>query len=75
MRLAGVGLPKWEEIQLLADSLQPVFALEMTPLVETLIQRELLQAAPAICEHSKRTCFVLITTDKGRAYVATWMKT
>ena len=32
---------KSEEIQLLADGLQPVFALESTPFAETLIQREL----------------------------------
>jgi hypothetical protein len=74
MHLADIGHLKSEEIQLLADSLQPVFALELTPAAETLIQRELLHAFPAICQHSKLTCFVLTATDKGAAYVAAWIE-
>ena len=69
MHLADIGLLKPEETQLLTDSLQCVFALELTPVAETLIQRELLHAFPAICQHSKLTCFVLTTTNKGAAYV------
>lgn len=74
MHLADIHLLKSEEIQLLADSLQPVFVLELTPVAETLIQHELLRAFPAICQHSKRACFVLTTTDMGAAYVAAWIE-
>lgn len=74
MPLADIGLLKSDEIQLLANSLQPVIALELTPAAETLIQRDLLQALPTFCEHSKRPCFVLTTTGKGAAYVAAWIE-
>ena len=74
MCLADDGLPKWEELQLLADSLQPVFALELTPVAETLIQRKLLRAVPAICEHSNLSCFVLTTTEWGTAYLVQWIE-
>jgi hypothetical protein len=73
MYLADVCLLKSEEIQLLADSLQPVFALELTPVAEALIQRELLDARPTICPQSNRPYFVLTTTGMGRACVAAWI--
>ena len=73
MHLADVCLLKSEEIQLLADGLQPVFAQELTPVAEALIQRELLDARPSICPPSNRPCFVLTTTGMGRACVAAWI--
>lgn len=72
MHLADIGHLKSEEVQLLADSRQPVFSPQLTPAAETLIQGELLNALRAICQNSKRACFVLTTTDKGTAYVAGW---
>lgn len=74
MHLAEVCLLKSEEIQLLADSLQSVFALELTPVAEALIQRELLHARPSICPRSNCPCFVLTTTGRGEACVAAWIE-
>ena len=73
MHLADIRLLSREDAQLLADCLQPVFVLELTPISKSLIQRELLHAFPAICQHSQLTCYVLTTTDKGGAYVAAWI--
>lgn len=72
MHLADIGPLSWEDAQLLADCLQPVFVLELTPASESLIQRELLHAFPAICQHSKLACFVLTTTDKGWRHAAAY---
>jgi hypothetical protein len=73
MHLADIGLLDREHVQLLVDSLQAVFVLELTPVAEALIQRGLLRSCSAICQHSKRVCFVLVTTGSGRAYVAAWI--
>ena len=73
MHLADIGFLDYEHVQLLADSLQPVFVLELSPVDKALIQRGLLTSCSAFCQHSKRVCFVLSTTGSGRAYVAAWI--
>lgn len=66
MHLADITLLKWEEIQLLADSLQAVFTVELTPVAEILIRRELLHAFPAICQQSKPRLLCSENHEQGR---------
>ena len=73
MHLADIGLLASEHVQLLADSLQPVFVQRLTPVAEALIQRGLLRSSSAFCQDSKHACVVLETTGSGRAYVSAWI--
>ncbi len=73
MHLADIGLLDFEHVQLLADSLQPIFLKGLTPIAEALIQRGLLCSFNALSQDGKRMCLVLEATDSGRAYVAAWI--
>ena len=73
MHLADIGFLDYEHVQLLADSLQPVFVRRLTPIAEALIQRGLLRSCNALCQEGKRVCVVLETTGSGSAYVAAWI--
>ena len=74
MYLADVGLPGCEHVQLLADSMQPVYVQKLTAISEALIQRGLLRSYSAYSPDTKRLWFVLETTDSGTLYVAAWIE-
>lgn len=73
MHLADVGFLCPEEAQLIADGCQPLFVLELTPLIKKLVERGMLCWIHGTCPHSQQSCFVLATTQIGRALVAAWI--
>ena len=74
MHLADVGLLDSQHVQLLADSIQPVYIQKLTPVVGALIQLGLLRSRSVYSPDTKRMWFVLETTDSGTAYVAAWIQ-
>jgi len=73
MHLADVCFLRPEEVQVIADSCQPLFVLELTPLIKKLVERGMLRWVPGMCPHSQRSCFVLATTQMGCALIAAWI--
>jgi hypothetical protein len=73
MHLADVGFLRPEEVQLIADGCQPLFVLELTPLIKKLVERGMLCWIHGMCPHSQQSCFVLATTQMGRALIAAWI--
>jgi len=69
MYLADVAFLSLEEVQLIADGCQPLFVLELTPLIKKLIERGMLCLIHDRCPHSQQSCFVLATTQMGRALI------
>ena len=74
MRLAENNDLSVQEVHLLANCSQPVFVLEISSVAEGLILRDLVRSFPAVCQHSKRHCYLLAATDKGRRYVEEWIE-
>ena len=74
MHLADIGLLDCQYVQLLADSIQPVYIEKLTPVVGALIQLGLLRSRSVYSPDTKRMWFVLETTDSGTAYVAAWIQ-
>jgi hypothetical protein len=74
MHLADIGFLDGQYVQLLADSIQPVYIQKLTPVVGTLIRLGLLRSRSVYSPGTKRMCFVLETTDSGTAYVAAWIQ-
>jgi hypothetical protein len=74
MHLADIGFLDYQYVQLLADSLQPVYVQKLTAISEALIQCGLLRSCSAYSPDTKRLWFVLETTDSDTAYVAAWIE-
>jgi hypothetical protein len=73
MRLAGVDVLTWGEVQLLADCYEPVYVVERPRAVKRLTKRGLLCMFATTWQYSNRTCYVLTVTESGRLYVETWI--
>ena len=73
MHLADVDFLCPEEVQLIADGCQPLFVLELTPVIKKLVEHGMLCWIRGICPHSQQSCFVLATTQVGRALIAKWI--
>jgi hypothetical protein len=74
MDLADIGLLDCRYVQLLADSIQPVYVQKLTPIAEALIQRGLLHSRGVYVSDTECQWLVLETTDNGTAYVARWIE-
>jgi hypothetical protein len=61
-----------EEIQLLADCIEPVLVLEIPAAAETLIHRGLLVMSEI--SRDPLPCHVLAVTERGRLYVTAWVE-
>ena len=73
MHLADVCFLRPEEVQVIADGCQPLFVLELTPVIKKLVEHGMLCWVLGMCPHSQRSCFVLATTQIGRALIAAWI--
>jgi len=74
MDLADIGLLDCRYVQLLADSIQPVYVRKLTPIAEALIQCGLLHSRGVYRSDTESRWFVLETTDRGTAYVVRWLE-
>jgi len=74
MHLADIGFLDYQYVQLLADSVQPVYVQKLTAISEALIQRGLLSSYSAYSPDTKRLWFVLETTNSGTSYAAAWIE-
>ena len=73
MRQASTDLLGTEEVQLLADGCQPLFVSKLSPFIKRLVERGLMYWVNGMCPHSQQPCFVLKTTQVGRALIAAWI--
>ena len=71
MTLATSFLPL-EQIQLLADCIEPAIVLEIPAAAGALIERGLLVSSELTCDD--RSCYVLVVSERGRAYVTAWLE-
>lgn len=60
-----------EEVQMLADCIEPIIVLEVPATAETLIQRGLLVSAEV--SRDQLSCHGLAVTERGRSYVTAWV--
>jgi hypothetical protein len=70
MSLAN-GFLTLEQVQLLADCVEPVLVLEIPAAAETLIHRGLLVSSEI--SRDPVPCHVLAVTERGRSYVTAWV--
>jgi len=61
-----------EQVQLLADCIEPVLVLEIPVAAEALMHRGLLVSSEVNCD--RLDCHVLAITEQGRSYVTTWVE-
>ena len=60
-----------EQVQLLADCIEPVLVLEIPATAEELMHRGLLLSSKVTCD--ELSCHILAVTDRGRSYVTAWV--
>ena len=68
----ATGFLTLEQIQLLADCIEPVLVLEVPSAAETLIHRGLLVTSQI--SRDPLPCYVLAVTGRGRSYVTAWVE-
>ena len=68
----ATGFLTLEQIQLLADCIEPVLVLEIPSAAETLVHRGLLVTSLISCD--PLPCHVLAVTERGRSYVTAWIE-
>jgi len=61
-----------EQIQLLADCIEPIVVFEVPAAAEELKQRGLLVSSRVTCDDL--SCHFLAVTERGRIYVTAWVK-
>ena len=61
-----------EQIQLLADCIEPVLVIQIPAAAETLVQRGLLVTSQISVD--PLPCHVLAVTERGRSYVTAWVR-
>jgi hypothetical protein len=61
-----------EQVQLLADCIEPVLVLEIPASADMLMHRGLLVSSECICNQG--SCHVLAVTERGRSYVSAWVE-
>jgi len=61
-----------EQVQLLADCIEPVLVLEIPVAAEALMHRGLLISSELTCDQFD--CHVLAVTERGRSYVTAWVE-
>jgi hypothetical protein len=71
MPLAGSTLTL-EQIQLLADCIEPVVVPEIPAAAEALMLRGLLLSSKVTSD--QLSCYFLAVTDRGRSYVTAWIE-
>ena len=68
----ATGFLTLEQIQLLADCIEPIVVLNIPPAAETLIHRGLLLSSDCNCD--QLSCHILAVTERGRSYVTAWVE-
>jgi len=60
-----------EQVQLLADCIEPVLVLEIPTTAEELLRRGLLISSKVSCDEF--SCYFLAVSKRGRSYVTAWL--